>query len=484
MFKYLSGFLFILPFISCSKDVPIVDITGSSYPENVGKLLLTKCAVPGCHNNISKDAAAGLSLQTWNKMFEGTKNGPVVIPYRPDFSTLCFYVNTFPQFGPSLKPTMPINAPALTQSEYIILRDWIAKGAADSKGFIKFSDNPHRKKFYVSNRLCDVVTVLDQKTLSPMRYIDVGKTAVPEFPDMIKVSPDGQYWYVSFSGSSVIQKFRTSDDAYIGEIYLSWGSWQTFVITPDSKNAFCADYNSPGKIAYLDLQNMTVLAEYANGGNFKYPHGLAINQSSTVLYAGAQYGNYIYKIDITNPYSPVIQEKTIDGTGIPIYNFMLDPYELSLSPDENKYYVTCQNSNEIRVVQTSNDSLISVIAAEYYPQQMCFAESFNYLFVSCPEDSTSFPGLRSSILVINYTTNTLIKKIYAGFQSYGLSVDDDSKIVCVSNMNIRSDGVAPHHTTNCGGRNGYVTFIDMNSLTLLPKKVELANLPYSVAVRK
>ena len=50
--------------------------------------------------------------------------------------------------------------------------------------------------------------------------------------------------------------------------------------------------------------------------------------------------------------------------------------------------------------------------------------------------------------------------------------------------NAATGGPAPHHTTDCGGRNGYLTLIDLNTLTLLPSfKTELTPDPYSAAYR-
>jgi DNA-binding beta-propeller fold protein YncE len=317
-----------------------------------------------------------------------------------------------------------------------------------------------------------------------MRYIDVGITSGSKYPAAIHVAPDGQYWYVTFLAGSFIEKYRTSDDAYMGSVNLGAGSYHSFTITPDSKKAFCFDFATPGKIVYIDLQGMNVLSTYLNGNNFLYPIGAAINSSATILYAGAQFGNYIYKIDISNPLSPVIVEKQIDGTTFSDANAGLDPFEIALSPDGSKYYITCQYSKELRVMKVANDSLIATIPLDYYPQQMSFSNSTNYLFVACPEDTLSFVGKRGSVTVIDYQSNTIVKKIYAGWESYGVGVDDSKKVVCVSNMNINTGGPGPHHTSNCGGRNGYATFIDLNTLTMLPQKIELGNVPYAISVRK
>lgn len=50
---------------SCKKDPVIVDISETGYPKEIGELIVTQCAVSGCHNDISKNAASGLSLSTW-----------------------------------------------------------------------------------------------------------------------------------------------------------------------------------------------------------------------------------------------------------------------------------------------------------------------------------------------------------------------------------------------------------------------------------
>ncbi len=468
----------------CRPDDAVIDLAGSGYPNKPGRIILSSCAVSGCHNELSKEAAAGLSLSTWDHLFEGGRSGPCVIPYRPDFSTLCYYVNTDKTLGVTLQPSMPLNMPALSKEDYLVLRDWIASGAPNRDGVVKFSDDPYRKKYYVSNLLCDEVTVFDAATRLPMRYVSVGSGLSAKYAGVIKVAPDGQYWYVSFLAGNLIKKFRCSDDAFVGSISLGAGSYHSFTITPDSKKAFCLDYALPGKIVYVDLQSMSVSATYTNGGNFFYPRGAAVNASSTVLYVGAQFGNYIYKIDISNPQSPVISEKQIDGTATSIYNSYLDPYEIMFTPDGSKYFVTCQYSSQVRVMQTSNDSLLAVLPMPYYPQQMSISSSTNYLFVSCPADTLSFPGKRGSVAVVDYTTNTLVTKLYAGWEPYGIGLDEEAKLLVVSNMNINTGGPGPHHVTNCGGRNGYASFVDLNTLTVSPKKIELANVPYSVAIRK
>ena len=86
----------VINFVSCTRNKepePLVK-HDTNYPVDVKSIVIAKCAVTGCHNTQSKDAAGGLNLSTWDKLLEGSRGGAVVIPYRPDFSTFCYYTNT------------------------------------------------------------------------------------------------------------------------------------------------------------------------------------------------------------------------------------------------------------------------------------------------------------------------------------------------------------------------------------------------------
>lgn len=487
-YKFNFNHLFVillLHFTSCTKDKADVDLSASGYPDQVAKLILNRCTNPGCHNQTSKYGAAGLSLSTWEQLFEGGNNGAAVIPFRPDLSTLCYFTNTYPDFGISLLPVMPLNQTPLTRNEFILLRDWITSGAPDRKGNIKFSNDPGRKKIYVTNQLCDVVTVFDANTLLQMRYVTVGNSSSIEFPICIKVAPDKKNWFVSFLNSTgIVQKFNAANDSYVGEVFLGTGSWTSFQITVDSKYGYFVDNSSPGKIAYVDLEQMTVLSIYTFGNNFIYPRGIALNENLNTIYVGANNGNYIYKIDITDPYAPVIGELAIDGTSTIQYQSDLDPFELSVDPKGNNCYICCRKSNEIRIINMHSDSLVNIINLVSSPAFLDFSNSSANLFVSCTDDTLSFPGGRGSVIVIDYLTNAIRKSIYSGYQPVGLAVDEYKKMVVIVNSNISTNGPAPHHVSGCGGRNGNVTFIDLQALELIPgKKTEVAVYPYGISVR-
>lgn len=472
---------------SCKNEVQ-EQLDNGGYPEEIAKIVKTNCAVSGCHNSISKDAASGLSLETWEDLFRGTRNGSAVIPFKPGFSTMFLFTNIYSDLGPSASPTMPVGSSPLSKDQVTSLKNWIASGAPNNQGNIKFSDDPNRKKVYITNQGCDQVAVVDANSGLVIRLIDVGVTPGPgESPHMVKVTPDGNYWYVIFLSGQYMQKFRASDDQLESNIYIGPGFWNTFVITADGKKAFVCDFSTQGNVAYVDLESEQLIANYGGLG-FNSPHGLALSNDNKYLYVARQVGNHLYKVNITDPMDPEVETVQLEPGQMPGQLPAYNPHEIIFIPDGTKYFVSCEGTNEIRIFNAVNDTLIDILQVGEFPQEMAVSTTTDYLLVTNMEDkSGTVPrpsGGKGSVAIINYQTNTLVTHVYSGYEPHGIAIDEENKYAYVANRNTKSDGPAPHHSTECVGRNGYITMIDLNSLSMKPNyKHELTVDPYSVAVR-
>lgn len=452
--------------------------------------MVNKCATSGCHNSISRANAGGIDFSSWDKMFEGGRNGSSVIPFSPDYSYLLYFINTDSLRGPTLLPTMPLSKKPLTNEEYSILYNWILKGAPNENNYVNFTDNPSRKKVYICMQGCDQVAVMDANSKVIMRYIPVGvDPGQIEAPHLVRVSPDGQFWYVVFYSGHVLQKFRTSDDSYVGSVEIGQGDWNTIIFTPDGSHGF-VNGTTINTSVYLDLDNMISLQSIP----VDFPHGGFVTPDAHYLYLTSQLGNFISRIDLEDPFFNPEQFVIAPGEN-PSTTSRYDPHEMILSPDGSKFYVSCQKSNEIRIFRRErddHDSLVKIIQVGGKPQEFSLSENHPYLFVTCTEDSAG-PGKKGSVYVINYLTDQIVTSIYTGYQPHGLAVDDDHDCVYVANLNYDSNGPAPHHVTTCGGRNGYMTIIDMSTLQLYRKsfsdgssfeyKTELLSFPYFVSYR-
>lgn len=470
----------LLSFVSCRKDKPEPDTKG--YPEKVAKIVLTRCSVNGCHNTASAETAYGLDLSTWDNLFKGSYGNSSVIPYRADQSFLFYSVNSYHELGPMLEPMMPLNSMApLNHEEVLNIRDWINQGAPDDMGNVKFSGNPQRSKVYVVNQGCDLVTVFDHQSKLVMRCVDVGNSDQIESPHDILASPDGSSWFVSFFGGNVIQKYDATNDVKTGELSLNTISWHAMSISGDSKVAMAVHWEVTGVVAIFNPVTMELISQF---GIQNFPHGCAMNQDGKRAYVTSQQGNYITKLNLTDPMSPEQDMIVLQPGEFPTSNGIYKPYEVDFSPDWSKYFVTCQGTNEVRVFNASNDSLLKVLPTAGVPQLISFSQKFPYAFVSNMEDSSNSQTV-SAVNVIDMNSLEIVKTVFTGHQPRGLTVDDANECVWVANRNISAVGAAPHHTSACGGRNGYVTLMNMNTLTLVNGwHTETAVDPYSVIIRK
>ncbi len=486
--KIYSLLILIAFFFSCKYD-KVEPVAKHGYPADVAKILVNKCATEGCHNTVSRITSAGLDFSTWELMFDGGRNGTSVIPYSVDYSFMLYTVNTDPNRAPVLLPTMPYLQPQLSESEYQTLVNWIANGAPDKNGFVKFSDDPERKKVYICMQGCDMVAVLDAKTKIIMRYIKVGNNpGMIESPHQVRISPDGQFWYVVFYSGNILQKFRTSDDVLVSTLDIGFATWNTLVFTHDGKTGFINALDNVTQI--VDLSTMT---KGITLNQFTSPHGGFVSPDQNFLYLTCQNGNFIYKVELTSGFYQEEKITIVPGQQ-PVNSAPYQPHEIQISPDSTKYFISCQGTNEIRVFQLSNDSLIKIIPVGVKPQELAVSLTRPYLFVTCTEDPIN-SNKKGNVYVINYNTLALHgSPIYTGFQPHGIAVDDEEDLVYVANLNADPNAPAPHHQTSCSGRNGNLTIINMATLQLYNKtladgnsfqyKNELLPSPYFVSIKK
>jgi DNA-binding beta-propeller fold protein YncE len=461
------------------------------YPEDIAEVLRVQCATSGCHNTQSAAGAAGLNLSTWESLFQGSRGGSAVVPYSPEQSYLLYSVNTDTGRGPTLSPTMPLGGATLTDAQYERLRLWIADGARNIQGLERFPPNATRRKWYVANQGCDLVAVLDADSRQIMRYVQVGQSASTEQPHSVKVSKDGRFWYAIFlSLNPRIEKYSTLTDEKVGEITIGNGSWNTFSLSSDGNYGVAVSYVSGGSsaisVVIVDLVN-DVVTESLN-----FPeavHGSCAHPTLSRFYITMQDVSGLWQIDydsdghVDNVEPIDLMQGTLPLNGVQA----LKPHELIFTPDGSKYFVSCQFAREVRAYDAVTNDLLAVIQVGDDPVEMAISPTTGHLFVTCMEDVTSFPSeptRHGSVAVIDYGTNAFVKAIYTGHQPHGLVVDPVSGYLVVANRNVSSTGPAPHHTNNCGGRNGYLTAIDLQTLELVDGfKPEMSSDPYAITLK-
>jgi DNA-binding beta-propeller fold protein YncE len=291
-----------------------------------------------------------------------------------------------------------------------------------------------------------------------------------------------------------VQKIDTRTDQIVGSLNLgalpggSGGSWNILYLGTDDSTLVATNWLSSGCVALANAKAMQANFFLSSCSNlFIYPHGITGNATNDTFFITAQYGNVIYKY---SPKIPYYKQLSLNGnppaaTGSSD-NTSPNPHEILMSADGKRYFVACQGTNEVRVMDARKDTLIAAIPVGAFPQELAISHTKPYLFVTCMEDaSNTLPGRKGSVYVIDYNTLQVVRTIYGDFyQPHGIAVDDPGGKVFIASTNASPTGPAPHHSTACGGRAGWYTIYDLN--TLQPansKRYQVTVMPYAAAAR-
>ena len=288
-----------------------------------------------------------------------------------------------------------------------------------------------------------------------------------------------------FGDKDYISRFSTTTDEKVADIELGNLGWSTIAFSPDGRFAFVGN-EYLWLMRVIDLQTNEVLGPLSS---FDYEtRGPTVHPTRKEVYL-AEFKDKGLIVVAYDENGLIQSQRSVDLVqgAEPSVPGDLHPFEILFLPDGSKYFVSCTNSKEIRVLDGQTDALLDVIRLPAIPSKLAYAEATNQLFASCMDDLASWngdPTRRGSVVVIDPVTHTVKRTIYAGFQPYAIAVDETNSVLVVTNRNSDLSGPLPHHVSYCGGRNGYVSLIDLHSLEVVPDyKPEILADPSTVACK-
>jgi DNA-binding beta-propeller fold protein YncE len=471
-----------------------VPIANGGFPDDVANIIITRCAITGCHNQASYGACDSLLLDTWDHLFNGDNSGAAIVPYWPRYSPLLYFVNTNPSLGPSFQPVMPVEgkAPLLTKDEYMVLYNWVQNGAPDRNGNIAFSSDPAtRQKIYAldNDGGIDMIAVIDAERRVIMRRIKVGiDDANPELGHDIEISSDGSSVYESMQTGKVLQKVNAVTDVNAGVANLGGNtSWAVLHLSHDDQTVWVSDWTDPSAYTGVLAVNTSTLKVDTHKCYYSlnHPHGIVANATDDTLFVTAELGNCIYKL--TDPLGNATMVSLTDSHATDAADSTsqkLGPHGMWMSPDHSRYFVSCEYTNEVRVMDAHTDKRLAIIPVGAFPQEIEGSDNYPYIFVTCKNDSVpglNPPGTVGSLYVINYKTLTVVKAIYGDFNyPHGVTIDDRHNVVYVFSL---ASFIKSHHDIG-NNHDGWYSIIDIPSLKQLDqKRYEMLANPYEGAAR-
>lgn len=486
--------IFSLLFLSCKRESPTdKELQSAGYPDEIGKIILTSCANPACHEG--PNAPESLDLSTWEKMYEGSDFGAIMIPFSPDWSHLFQHTNTFEDLGIRATPVMPPDsADGLSRTTILELKDWIESGAKNRLGelFWATEEAGSGGKMFTLCAGSDLVAVTDLKSNLIMRMFEVGQQPGSlEAPHYITLSPDQQFIYLTLIEGGLVEKYRTDNYEFVSRVAV--GATPALIhLNSDGTRAIVTHWNASGaapKATMLNTTDMTIIEQIKAGGDFiSFPHGVEVTDDFSKVYIAANEGNYVSVLDIDM--NGFLNEEKFpvdpDNSPVPFATNTYKPYQLYLTADESKLFVSCNATNEVRVFDTQDNSLIATIPVGAGPRLMAYDPISDQLFVACRnEENFSEQGsLQGCVSVIDVGNLSFVKNIYrVGHRPHGVGVDISGKRLFISSEN--TGGVDELHHPLEGNTQppGKYNVVNIETLTVLSdEETEVAEFPNALVI--
>ncbi|TLY33584.1 MAG: YncE family protein [Ignavibacteria bacterium] len=455
-----------------------------SFSKHVQPIFLSGCAVSGCHdrpapgdNLPAGTGSAGpdseqFSLANWQDFFIGRDHGDLVVPYRGNKSHVIYHLNSDTLLAPVSVPHMPpvagISIPPLQLG--VIMR-WIDEGAPDDYGAVAFTVDP-QGKVLVTNQAEDLVAVIDIAANLVARYIQAGVANVfiqpPAAPHNVTVDKAHGYYYVNLVGGGKVLKFRLADNAKLGEVSGILSPTQV-ALSESGDTGYVAQFASGvNSIRLFDTRSMALVGELSALYVDK-PHGVQLTPDRRELWVTGNLSDNIMVVNLQDFSTKLIQlNNQAPGSG-----GALLPYQTVMTPDNKFVYVSCQLSNEVRLVSRDSMAVVKVIPVGRYPLILAISPDGRYVY-SANRNSNSVSVIRTGV-------DSVVETIAdVGPQPHGIDITADGRFAYVSCENVTA-AVPPHHPTSGSKVPGFVAVVDL-AINQVVKTIEVGAFAAGVAV--
>jgi YVTN family beta-propeller protein len=473
--SFLSVFL-----TSCEQDFVETPSGTVEFPDEISQLFNTpytsnnlSCTTPSCH--ASENSASGLNLANWQSTMNGSQNGSMAVPYNGFWSYMFSVVNADTNYGPV--STVGLSEyHKLDSAKVSTIKNWIDQGAKSKDGRVALKDQPISEKFFITNQASDLVAVVNSNTKLISRFIPVGgRSNQLDAPHYISLSNDNRFFFVSLIQEGYLEKYDVNTDyPFTRADRTAAGLNPAHIeISPDDMTGYVTNFDASGtqrtvrKFSTSPLQ----IIDTVSNVRLSAPHGMALNSDGSILFVASQIGEYLFRINTSDfeietsaPVDPSVPP-TGNGTG----NF--GPYQIVLSPDNNRIFVSLREGNKVGVYDAQNLDRISLIDVGTKPLLMKFTNDGQYLFV-CNRNS-------NTVSVINTSSLTVISTITdVGIQPHGVDFTTDGQYAIIACET--QTGFDGHHPQSGNFKTGVSRMIRVSNFTLEDTRLQMGSFPAGI----
>lgn len=434
------------------------------YSNHIQTIFTSSCAVHGCH--VGYDNGGEFSLKSWSDLFEGSKDGAAVIPYKVSKSDLIFHTNFETLLAPVAQPHMPLTGFDIPRAQIQTLIRWIDQGAPNDQGAVAYTITPKGKVFVV-NASEDLIAVIDVEKNLVIRYVNVGKAFDSTFafgaPHHVKVDRQGRYFYVTLITSQQLWKFSAATYEFLGKVSIPQQP-ADIVLSATGDTAYVTSFTSnPGRVTMVDTRTMQVIGTILMLNIARLPHGALLSHDGSKLFiTNSGSGNIAVIRTVDNSQFYI----TLDTSGRSLTSDT-SPYLCDITPDDRYVFVTDYKdiARNVYVIDLQTDSTkpSRAIPIGGRSVHVAITPDGRYAFVCNSGDS--------SVNVINTLDFSVTTIVNVGRQPHGVIFTPDGLTAYVTTENLNNP-TPPHHPTSGAKGTSYVVVIDVATKSIV-KRIEV-----------
>ncbi len=472
--------LFSIAVSSCEQDFVEPTSGGVAFPDDIAELFNTPytannltCTTPSCH--ASQNSVNGLDLTDWQKTMNGSQNGSMVVPYNGFWSYMFSVLNADTLYGPVSTVALP-EYHKLDSSKVNLVKNWIDGGAKSKDGRVALTDQPLNRKIFITNQASDLVAVVNTDNRLITRLIPVGGRASQlDAPHYVNLSHDGRFFFVSLIQEGYLEKYETNADypfARSGRIACGL-SPAHIEISPGDQFGYVSNFDASGNqrtVRKFSTDPLEV-TDTVRDDRMTAPHGMALTNDGGILFVASQIGEYIYRIttadfeiDTSAGVDPSVPP-TGGGTGL------FGPYQIVLSPDQSKIFVTLREAGKVGVYDAQSLSRIALISVGQKPLLMKFTNDGQLLFV-CNRNSNTVSVINASSLSVVATVENV------GIQPHGVDFTTDGGYAIIACET--QTGFDGHHPQSGSFKTGVSRIIKVSNFALEDSRLQMGSFPAGI----
>jgi len=227
-------------------------------------------------------------------------------------------------------------------------------------------------------------------------------------------------------------------------------------------------------VFYVDTENMALL-ETIEDARMNATHGGRVTHDDRYFIAVSQLSEYITIIRTKGNQieDQIPADETVPPNGSGTGNF--EPYAAAITPDDRYVFVTCPNSNDVRVLDMQSRTIVRIIPCPRFPLMLEISPDGRWCYVPNRNSNT--------VTVIDVQSMSVVKIIEdVGIQPHGADFTEDGHYCYITCESQELGNPYVHHPTVGSRRPGTTAVIDVWGGHMKIQDIEMASFPNGISI--